>query len=494
MLKGTLDDFTLPDIFRFLSSCNKTGSLEVHRSAGDGKVYFRDGEVYCAESGLARDPLGQKLVRRRVITDVQLRQALDRQAESGGRLGEVLIDMGALSHEQIEGAVRQQMEDAVFDLLRWEAGEFTYQPGVETETEVPLSASVDNLIMEASRKLEELEEIRTRIPSEHAILAMAPMPPDGAAEINITPDEWRILVLVNGSRTIAEIAESVGVDNFSAMRTFFGLASTGLIEVTGEAEPVPELTVVEEPETEAEIDEPAAAVETDPLTEEPPMAEPITEPEEEAPAPEDELEPGDEELTPSAEVEKEEKETEESLHTVLTEEKPSAFDELDALNDSPMAEPIGGAAEKPSAFDELDALAAEPIGEVESVSEASVAESTDDPDAPVAESDPFAAELLAPETNGAGAGEIPVESGPEPTVDRLAAVKELADLFDQTDSGDASGPPYPAELEAAAASAAADQETWDSTATEGDGRRRVEDDEEITRGLISRLIDGVKGL
>ena len=44
MLRGSLDDFTLPDIFRLLSFSKKTGKLEIVRGAGDGKVYFRDGE------------------------------------------------------------------------------------------------------------------------------------------------------------------------------------------------------------------------------------------------------------------------------------------------------------------------------------------------------------------------------------------------------------------------------------------------------------------
>jgi hypothetical protein len=64
--------------------------------------------------------------------------------------------------------------------------------------------------------------------------------------------------------------------------------------------------------------------------------------------------------------------------------------------------------------------------------------------------------------------------GPEPAIDRAAAVRELAGLFGDDDRPRASR-------------AAADG-----------GRpavpQRIEDDDQITKGLISRLIDGVKGL
>ena len=34
MLKGSLDDFTLSDILRFLASCSRTGSVQVRRPHG----------------------------------------------------------------------------------------------------------------------------------------------------------------------------------------------------------------------------------------------------------------------------------------------------------------------------------------------------------------------------------------------------------------------------------------------------------------------------
>src|ERR671915_600584 len=129
MLKGTLDDFTLPDIFRLMSLAKRIGALEVQRSAGSGKVYFRDGEVYFAESSLARTPLGQKLVSSGVITETQLMKALDIHKEMG--------------------------------------------------PESPIWVSDKNFIREPSRRLDELGVILGKSPGGVASLGMAAPPPVG---------------------------------------------------------------------------------------------------------------------------------------------------------------------------------------------------------------------------------------------------------------------------------------------------------------------------
>jgi hypothetical protein len=230
VLKGTLDDFSLPDIFRLAALANKTGRLEVERRNGSGRVYFRDGEVYYAESTKSKERLGRKLTRSGWVTDEQLRRAMVEHEQTGRRVGEILVGQGAVEEEQIEWAVRSQIEDGVFDLLRWDLGAFVWEPDVEIEVEVPLTVTVENLIIEASRRLDEISQIRKKIPSADVVLAMAARPPDGAHQINITSEEWQVLVLVDGRRTVEDIATSTGAEAYQTTRLLFGLMNAGLIE------------------------------------------------------------------------------------------------------------------------------------------------------------------------------------------------------------------------------------------------------------------------
>ena len=230
MLKGTLDDFSLPDIFRLTALANKTGRLEVERRNGSGRIYFRDGEVYYAESTKSKERLGRKLTRSGWVTDRQLRRAVVEHEQTGRRVGEILVEQGAVEVEQIEWAVRSQIEDGVFDLLRWDLGAFVWEPDVEIEVEVPLTVTVENLIIEASRRLDEISQIRKKIPSADVVLTMVARPPDGAHQINITSEEWQVLVLVDGRRTVEDIATTTGAEAYQTTRLLFGLLNAGLIE------------------------------------------------------------------------------------------------------------------------------------------------------------------------------------------------------------------------------------------------------------------------
>lgn len=231
MLKGTIEDFTLSDIFRLLSSTKKTGKLEVIRSAGDGRVFFRDGDVYFAQSSIKREPLGQRLIAAGALTESVLMRALDLNAQTGERTGEILLRQASITEEQLIAAVRGQIQDAALDLLRWEVGAFEFESGERFSLEIPISVSVDSLIMEASRRLEELEVIKKRLPSNDVIITIAPPPPEGGRDISLTPDEERLLLLVDGHRTVGEILDEANLDEFSGFRTLYGLVSSGLADV-----------------------------------------------------------------------------------------------------------------------------------------------------------------------------------------------------------------------------------------------------------------------
>lgn len=523
MLKGTLDDFTLPDVFRLMSFAKKTGCVDVVRSAGQGKVYFREGEVYYAESSLSKEPLGQKLVRSRAISESQLMKALDEQAASKERLGAVLVNSGIVTIDQLESAVRQQIEDSIFDLLRWELGEFEWAPGLEFDTEVQIGVSVENLIMEASRRLDEYEVITRKIPSEFSVLGMAAAPPEGAVEINITPQEWRILVLVDGNRTVQEIAQMVGLDEFGAMRILYGLVSAGLIELIGEGSPGQQPT--QEPAAEVLTEEAVAEPEAEPVAEvvtEETVAEP--EPEREPVA---EVEPVEETEPVSI--------TGPELSAVPDLEPESLVAEADDIRNQPISDDVAGdlvAALNEVGFDapeetpEILAAASDDlsidstdlesfgIAPLESVAEEGRNIAADDAawteaagieafDAPQPDElvtstpdiDPFVSDLFsepavtpqeppAPPTAAPAEPEIPVSSAPageQPAVDRAAVVRELAGLFSDE------------ERPRARPSVAPPTESSSGSAPD-DERKRVEDDDQVTKGIISRLIDGVKGL
>src|SRR5512142_1802809 len=117
-LVGRLEDLALPDIFQIISLSKKTGTLVVRSSRGTGMVVFKDGQVIQAASDSIRDSLGNIMVSQGMLTEAALSQALALQhREADKPLGMILVEMGAVAAQTIEGVVRKQIEEIIYDLL-----------------------------------------------------------------------------------------------------------------------------------------------------------------------------------------------------------------------------------------------------------------------------------------------------------------------------------------------------------------------------------------
>ncbi len=58
-------------------------------------------------------------------------------------------------------------------------------------------------------------------------------------EVNLKPESWRILAQVNGERTVAEIAQALGMDESTAAQLALSLFQSGVLELAqGTAAPV----------------------------------------------------------------------------------------------------------------------------------------------------------------------------------------------------------------------------------------------------------------
>jgi len=55
--------------------------------------------------------MGEMLIERRLITQSQLDTALEEQREKGGKLGEVLVEMGYMTRIELAGAISEQWTD-----------------------------------------------------------------------------------------------------------------------------------------------------------------------------------------------------------------------------------------------------------------------------------------------------------------------------------------------------------------------------------------------
>ncbi|RRR78353.1 MAG: DUF4388 domain-containing protein [Candidatus Viridilinea halotolerans] len=191
-LAGDLSEFPLTDIIQLVQLSKQTGGVQIHGlrvgQPVEGWLYFRDGKIIgAASSGMA--PL-----------------------------------------------------DAVYTFFTLTSGPFMFHEDQRIDAPT-ITISNEVIIMEGIMRQDAWMRIHEHIPSLNLVPRLVLNPTTGSAEINLEPEEWRILTMVNGKNSIAQIAQRSGLGEFRACEIMAQLLQNGLVEVR---EPSPGETLAPE--------------------------------------------------------------------------------------------------------------------------------------------------------------------------------------------------------------------------------------------------------
>jgi hypothetical protein len=232
-IEGPLKELSIHDVFQLLDLSRKTGTLRVTSDLRQnaGTVFFEEGVVVGAEIRSNPHPLGRLLMRAGRVGEQDLMGA--RALQSAGdprRLGEILVAQGHIMPRDLNRYVRLQIEEVVFELMGWSEGYFAFVEGkqpdwpMEAETRVPTGL----LLMEAARRTDEWSRIEKKITHLGLVPRLAPVV-DAAGPLDLLPVEWEVLAVIDGERSVRDLAVVLGRPEFEMARTLFGLATAGLV-------------------------------------------------------------------------------------------------------------------------------------------------------------------------------------------------------------------------------------------------------------------------
>ena len=237
-IEGPLRELGIHDVFQLLDLSRKTGRLRVASALRDneGTVLFHEGRVIAATIRSNPHPLGALLLRSGRITEQDLARARAAQQDdaSGRKLGEILVANGTISQRELDRTIMRQVEAVVFELLSWQEGFFSF---VEEDVPAPGSTGMvtlptESLLMEGARRLDEWTQIRQHVAHLGVVPALAgPEPGAAPSRLDLLPNEWEVLAMVDGVRDLRAIAASLGRSEFDVARIAFGLVATAVITV-----------------------------------------------------------------------------------------------------------------------------------------------------------------------------------------------------------------------------------------------------------------------
>lgn len=230
-LQGSLDSFKLPDVLNFLSGSGKTGMLTLTLAEREAYVFFRAGAVVYAASNQESLRLGPILVRKKKITPAHAAEMDDLMLRSGGRIADIALQTGALNEAQLEDFLKIQVSEVIYDAFVWKGGDFGFYDGIDLPPNATtISIDLSNLIMEGARRIDEWAECLRLLPDSSVVFRVVSSPE--SEKITLSLDEWKILFLINGQRTLEELCRDTDADSFQVYRLVYGLSANKLIEAS----------------------------------------------------------------------------------------------------------------------------------------------------------------------------------------------------------------------------------------------------------------------
>ncbi len=229
-LQGDFEGLTLASILQLLCNDQKTGVLTVTCDEDESKVFFEQGTIIYASASLREARLGFLMRNDGIISVQQLQKCLALAKEKNMHLGKILVDKGYISLDTLKKYNTKQVEAILYNLLFWKQGRFEYKDAkLNLKGMIVTQLNPMKLILEASRRIDELSVLKEFIPSDNLVFQMSGKV-QSKDEIKLNANEWRILSLIDGTRTVRQIIKQSTYDEFAVYKIFFSVISSGLIE------------------------------------------------------------------------------------------------------------------------------------------------------------------------------------------------------------------------------------------------------------------------
>ena len=230
LLEGDLSRIQIPDVVNFLGLIRASGKLVVRQSRIERTIHWKDGEIVFASSNSPEHSLGHFLLCNGKITQQQYDESAKRVGPNM-RHGKVLVQMGAISPNDLWWGVKNQALEIIYSLFSWNEGTFTLMDAEEMANErIVLSINPSTAIMEGIRRLDESARIREKISGpEMVFVKVAGTVPD-FQELDMSDHEIAVYNNIDGKLTVRALIGKSDLTEFEVTRILFQLIRARLIE------------------------------------------------------------------------------------------------------------------------------------------------------------------------------------------------------------------------------------------------------------------------
>jgi hypothetical protein len=230
-LKGNLQDFSTTQLLNLVNLARKTGKLSVDNQNEKAVLYFKEGRLIHSNKNMDEGHLTTMLLRTGKLSPEQA-EAVNSQANSSSDriIGKYLMESKLVSRDDIVQGVKDYMLEIVYDLFTWSDGNFFFEQDVLTPNDrITVPLNLDNVILEGSRRIQELDKLQDELPDLAKISLKITDKP--LRDVKLTQDDWRVISHIHPRNTVKQIAQNNNMDEFQIRKIVYGMLQAGLVEI-----------------------------------------------------------------------------------------------------------------------------------------------------------------------------------------------------------------------------------------------------------------------
>ncbi|HYH94412.1 J domain-containing protein, partial [Hyalangium sp.] len=218
--QGSLDQLSPIALYGRISAGGLTGLLSLTLPDRSVQIHFRKGSPEFVDSTHPEDALGTMLLQAKLLSAEQLQQAEGARPRFGGDLLTSLFGLGLLQPANTFNHLSQRALSILHKGLRAESGTFAYEPkDLPAAKAMPLGNRWA-VLSEQVRRLPSVDLKRRLQP----VLNLPIMKAAGVAapsDLRLTPHEVRVLTVIDGVRSLAQLLADFPQDTEHILRLAF---------------------------------------------------------------------------------------------------------------------------------------------------------------------------------------------------------------------------------------------------------------------------------
>jgi hypothetical protein len=229
-VQGSLRELSALEVLQLIGSQRKTVTLRIESGEQEIQLHFEEGLLRAAHRNhaAAGEPYLETLIGLGHISPHDAMQLAGQVRDSGRDLWTVSLEIPRIERETCERAYRGAAEATIDRLLLWERGHFVMLPPEPVETVFTPGVSIEEILIDAMRRLDELASWKQGSLPEGSVPCLA-----GSEEHVISSDPLRRAIVrqIDGRRTVAQIVEATRLGEHEVYQAIVEGIDNGWIQI-----------------------------------------------------------------------------------------------------------------------------------------------------------------------------------------------------------------------------------------------------------------------